>query len=166
MKKCVFAGSFDPPTTGHKKVVESCLQMFDEVVVAVMINTSKTCLLTIDERLELLKKLFAKDKAVKVRSFGGAAVDLLREEDTVFYVRGVRDTIDFEYEKRDYFASKKLMPQMVTLFIPAEQEQIQVSSTLVRNSLVFDKQWSEYVPEEISQDLRNLTEKKKCSKNK
>ena len=166
MKKCVFAGSFDPPTTGHKKVVETCLQLFDEVVVAVMNNTSKSCLLTVDERKELLKKLFAKNKAVKVRSFGGAAVDLLKEEDTVFYIRGVRDTIDFEYEKRDLFASKKLMPQMVTLFIPAEQEQVQVSSTLVRNSLTFNKQWSEYVPEEIEKDLQKLTEKKRCLKDK
>lgn len=166
MRKCVFAGTFDPPTAGHKKVVENCLKLFDEVVVAVMNNTSKNCLLTVEERLGLLNKIFADNSAVRVRSFGGAAVDLLKEENTVFYVRGVRDCIDFEYEKRDFFASKKLMPEMVTLYIPAEQEQIQISSTLVRNSIAFDKEWGDFVPEEIAQDLQKLSEKKKCSKNK
>lgn len=166
MKKCVFAGTFDPPTTGHKTVVENCLKLFDEVVVAVMNNTSKNCLLTAEERLALLNKIFKDESGVKVRSFGGAAVDLLKEEGTVFYVRGVRDCIDFEYEKRDLFASRKLMPEMVTLFIPAEQEQLQVSSTLVRNSFAFDKEWKDYVPEEIVKDLQIISEKKRCSKDK
>lgn len=166
MKKCVFAGTFDPPTVGHKTVVEHCLQLFDEVVVAVMINTSKRCFLEVAERVNLLEKLFAGNPAVRVREYGGAAVDLLREEDTPFYVRGVRDCIDFEYEKRDAFASKKLMPQMVTLFIPAEQEQLQVSSTLVRNSIVFEKDWADYVPEEIAEEVKILGEKKRCSKGK
>lgn len=166
IKKCVFAGTFDPPTVGHKTVVENCLKIFDEVVVAVMNNTSKNCLLTIEERLALLGKIFKGEKGVKVRAFGGAAVDLLKEENTVFYVRGVRDTIDFEYEKRDLFASKKLMPEMVTLFIPAGQEQVQISSTLVRNSLAFDKEWGDYVPAEIADDLKILSEKKKCLKDR
>lgn len=166
MKKCIFAGTFDPPTVGHKAVVESCLRLFDEVVVAVMNNTAKNSLLTVEERLELLNKIFKDNGSVRVRSFGGAAVDLLREENTVFYVRGVRDCIDFEYEKRDFFASKKLMPEMVTLYIPAEQDRLQISSTLVRNSLAFDKEWGDYVPEEITQDLQKISEKKRCSKNK
>lgn len=160
MKKCVFAGTFDPPTVGHKGVVENCLKLFDCVVVAVVNNSAKNCFLTVDERVGLLNKIFGGNPAVKVRSFGGAAVDLLKEEDTVFYVRGVRDCMDFEYEKRDLFASKKLMPEMVALFVPAEQEKLQVSSTLVRNSLHFDKEWGEYVPEEIKQDLKKLAEKK------
>lgn len=58
MKKCVFAGTFDPPTSGHKSVVETCLKIFDEVVVAVMVNTSKRPLLTENQRAQLLKKLF------------------------------------------------------------------------------------------------------------
>lgn len=166
MKKCVFAGSFDPPTVGHKAVVENCLKIFDEVVVAVMRNTSKNCLLTIEERLDFLSRIFADNPAVKVRAFDGAAVDILKQEDTVFYVRGVRDCIDFEYEKRDFLASKKLMPEMVTLYIPAEQGQLQVSSTLVRNSITFDKEWGEYVPEEIAEDLKIIAENRKCSKDR
>lgn len=160
MKKCVFAGTFDPPTTGHKAVVENCLRIFDEVVVAVMVNSAKHSYFTVEERLALLNKLFKDKKGVKVTYFYGAAVDLLQRENTAFYVRGVRNTIDFEYENADYFASKKLMPGLVEIYFPAEQDKIQVSSTLVRNSVKFNKDYKDYIPEEILDDVIKLTEGK------
>jgi len=79
MKKCVFAGTFDPPTKGHVQIVEKCLKIFDETVVAVMVNPEKTPFLSVDERENLLKKLFAGEPRVKVRTFYGAAVDLLKQ---------------------------------------------------------------------------------------
>ncbi|MCD8040218.1 MAG: pantetheine-phosphate adenylyltransferase [Clostridia bacterium] len=160
MKKCVFAGTFDPPTQGHRAVVETCLKIFDEVVVAVMVNTAKTPFLTVEERVYLLKKLFGEGGRVKVISFYGAAVDLLKQEDTVFYVRGVRNTVDFEYENADYFASKKLMPELVEVYIPAPQDILQVSSTLVKNSVKFGKDYSAYIPQEIADDMKKLLEGK------
>ena len=156
MKKCVFAGTFDPPTTGHKSVVSDCLKIFDEVVVAVMLNTSKTPLFSVEERTNLLKKLFKDEKRVNVISFEGAAVDLLDKENTPFYVRGVRNTIDFEYETADYFASKKLKKDLVEIYIPAEQDNLHISSTLVKNSIKFNKDFKEYIPEEILPDIEKL----------
>ncbi len=158
MKKCVFAGTFDPPTSGHKKVVEDCLALFDEVVVAVMINTGKKPLLPPEKRAALLSKLFCNEERVRVVVFGGAAVDILEKENTVFYVRGIRNTVDLEYENADFYANKKLKPDMITLYIPAEQDQIQVSSTLVRNSVKFEKDYSDYVPEEIRGDFMRYME--------
>lgn len=160
MKKCVFAGTFDPPTSGHRAVVDTCLKIFDEVVVAVMVNTKKSPLLSEKQRKILLEKLFCGNPAVKVVIFEGAAVDLLKQENTVFYVRGVRSGIDFEYETADYYASKKLMPGLVELYIPAEQDKIQVSSTLVKNSIKFKKQLFDYVPEEIESDFLAMLEEK------
>lgn len=160
MKKCVFAGTFDPPTVGHKGVVESALKIFDKVTVAVLINTQKQCLFSLEERLELLRGLFKDNERVKVMSFDGAAVDLLRAEDTPFYVRGVRDALDFEYENRDFFASKKLMPQMVAVYIPAEQPVLHVSSTLVRNSVKFKKEFADYIPQEIRRQVMKMLEEK------
>lgn len=160
MKKCVFAGTFDPPTSGHKSVVETCLKIFDEVVVAVMVNTSKRPLLTENQRAQLLKKLFKDNPAVKVTIFEGAAVDLLKRENTVFYVRGVRGATDFEYETTDYYASKKLMPELVEIYLPAEQDKVQVSSTLVKNSVRFKKQLFDYVPAEIEADFLAMLEEK------
>lgn len=160
MKKCVFAGVFDPPTIGHKRIVGDCLKIFDEVVVAVMNNTVKTPLFSEEERERLLLKLFEGDSRVKIVVFDGAVVDLLEREKTPFYVRGIRNTVDFEYENQNFFASKKLMPDLVTVYLPAEQENLQVSSTLVKNSIRFKKDYSDYIPEEIKELLKQMLEKK------
>ncbi|MGN1373608.1 MAG: pantetheine-phosphate adenylyltransferase [Candidatus Coproplasma sp.] len=159
-KICVFAGSFDPPTVGHLAVVEKSLKIFDGVTVALMINPAKTCLFTEEERLQLLEELFADNPKVKVIKFEGCAVDLLEREQTPFYVRGVRDSIDFEYENRDNFASKKLKEDLITIYLPAEQEELHVSSSLVRNSIKFKKDYERYIPEKILKTLKKFLEKK------
>ena len=160
MKKCVFAGTFDPPTVGHADVVANSLKIFDEVVVAVLENPQKSTLLSVGQRLKLLKKLFSGEPRVSVRAFGGTAVDLLREEGTPFYVRGVRDAIDFEYENRNHYASKRLMDDIVTVYLPCEQQHMYVSSTLVRNSVKFKKEYADLVPAAISADLKAMLEDK------
>ncbi len=160
MKKCVFAGSFDPPTVGHKRVVENCLKLFDEVVVAVLINPDKTAMFTTEERTALLKKLFSKQSNVRVTAFEGAAVDLLEKENTPFYVRGIRNTVDFEYENANFFANKKLKNDIVTVYFPAEQDDLQISSSLVRSSFKFKKNCSQYIPAEIYGDIEKLIKDK------
>ncbi len=158
MKKCVFAGTFDPPTVGHKYVIDCCEKIFDEVVVAVMVNTGKTPLLTAEQRVELIKKLYAGSSCVRVISFDGAAVDLLERENTPFYVRGVRDALDFEYENRDFYASKRLKEDLIEIYIPSVQEDRHISSSLVKNSVKFKKDYADYLPAEIRQDFIKLTE--------
>lgn len=160
MKKCVFAGTFDPPTVGHERIVTDCLKLFDAVVVAVLENTDKRCLFTVEERLDLLNKMFCGETRVKVLSFSGAVVDLLERENTPFYVRGVRNTVDFEYENQNFFANKKLKKDIITLYMPAEQNALQVSSTLVRNSAHFNKDYGDYIPEKIREDVTRLFRKK------
>lgn len=160
MKKCVFSGTFDPPTAGHKKIIEKCLALFDEVVVAVMVNTDKKPLLSEEERKRLLEKLFFGENRIRVVVFEGAAVDILEKENTPFYVRGVRNTIDFEYENANYFANKKLKNDIVTIYIPAEQEDLQISSTLVKNSVKFHKDYADYLPEEIRLDFLEMLKTK------
>lgn len=156
MKKCVFSGTFDPPTTGHESIIENCLKIFDEVVVAVMVNPDKRPFITEADRLKLLQKLYADEPRVRVINFHGAAADLLEKEQTPFYVRGVRDGIDLDYENRNFFATKKLKNDCVTLYIPAEQEKLHVSSTLVRNSAAFEKEYLQYIPAPIQKDLLSI----------
>lgn len=159
-KKCVFAGTFDPPTTGHERIIEKCLAIFDEVVVAVMLNPEKRPFLSENERISLLKKLFSGENRVKIISFDGAAVDLLERENTPFYVRGVRNTVDFEYENMNYFASKKLKKDIIEIYLPAEQEDLHVSSTLVKNSVKFKKEYKDYIPEKIRAEFLKIMENK------
>ena len=160
MKKCVFSGTFDPPTSGHKKIIEKCLTIFDEVVVAVMVNPDKMPLLSEEERKTLLLKLFEGESRVRVEIFEGAAVDILERENTPFYVRGVRNTLDFEYENQNFFANKKLKDDIITIYIPSEQDSLHISSTLVKNSVKFQKDFVGYVPEEIYGDFIKMIEDK------
>lgn len=156
MKKCVFAGTFDPPTVGHAEVVDKCLKIFDEVVVAVMVNHEKTPLLSVEQREKLLNKLYSDEPRVKVRTFYGLAVDLLKEENTPFYVRGVRNTVDFEYENQDRFASEKLYGDMVTVYIPAKQDSLHISSSAVKTCIKFKADFDEYLPPRIRADVLRL----------
>ncbi len=149
MKKCVFAGSFDPFTVGHEDTVRKSLLVFDEVVVALAENKQKKCMFPPEVREEMIRATFAGDARVRVLRWEGVIVDLLRREGTHIYVRGIRNTVDFEYENADFFASRDLDEDLVTLYIPAEQRHLHISSTLVKNCIAFQKPYREYVPEAV-----------------
>lgn len=149
MKKCVFAGTFDPFTVGHGDTVKKCLALFDEVVVAVAENKQKSCMFTAKEREEMIRAVYADEPRVRTLVWKGVVVDLLKAENTRFYVRGLRNAVDFEYENADFFASRDLDEEMITLYIPSEQKHLHVSSTLVKNSIAFNKPIEQYVPEAV-----------------
>lgn len=149
LKKCVFAGTFDPFTAGHADTVKKCLKLFDEVIVAVAENKKKACMFSLEERAEMIRRTYAEEPRVRAVCWDGVIVDLLKRENTPFYVRGVRNTIDFEYENADYFASKDLDGEMITLYFPAERNLLHVSSTLVKNCIAFGKPFQGYVPASV-----------------
>ena len=149
MKKCVFAGTFDPFTVGHADTVKKSLALFDEVVVAVAENKRKTCRFSLEERVEMIKILDEDEPRVRVLPWNKTIVELLKAEDTRFYVRGVRNTVDFEYENADFFASRDLDGEMITLYLPAERAHLHVSSTLVKNCMDFGTPFKDYVPDKI-----------------
>lgn len=149
MKKCVFAGTFDPFTVGHADTVEKALALFDEVVVAVAVNRNKACYFTAEERLAMIEAVYRKEARVRVLSWDGIIADLLEKENTPFYVRGVRGAVDYEYETADFFASRKLSKTLIPVYFPAEQEHLHVSSTIVRNSIAYGTPYRDYVPAEV-----------------
>lgn len=146
MKKCVFAGTFDPFTVGHEDTVRKCLRLFDEVVVALAENRQKRAMFVPEVREEMIRAVFSGEPRVRVVRWEGVIVDLLRREGTDIYVRGVRNAVDFEYENADFFASRDLSDTLITLYLPAEQKHLQVSSTLVKNCIAFGKPYRDYVP--------------------
>ena len=149
-RKCVFSGSFDPPTLGHKAVIESALEIFDEVVVAVMVNPQKKPYFSQEEREEMLKLTCPSDR-IRVVFFEGTVAELLEKEKTNAYVRGIRNTVDFEYENANYFATKKLNQKVIPVYLPCPQELLHVSSSMVKNSLLFGTPISEYVTKEVEE---------------
>ena len=155
IKKCVFAGTFDPPTLGHKAVIEDCLKIFDEVVVAVLTNPQKQPKFTLEQRQEMLR-LTVDNKRMRIRDFAGTATSLLEEEQTPFYVRGIRNGVDLDYENANFYASKKLDKNFTAIYIPCPQELLHVSSSMVKNSLQFQTPIDEYVTREVKTYIDDL----------
>lgn len=148
-RKCVFAGTFDPPTLGHCELIGTCAKLFDEVVVALLVNPDKAPCFTTEQRKEMLALCVGDWKNVTVKEYWGTIAELLEQEQTPFYVRGIRNTVDFEYENANFFASKKLNGEMVAIYLPCSQELLHVSSSIVRNSLRFQTPIAEYVTKEV-----------------
>ncbi len=161
MKKCIFAGTFDPPTLGHKDIVLKCIELFDEVIVAILINPNKKPLFSEEARLTMLKKVFAGYPNVRVLSYDGLTVDLLRREGAKFYVRGIRNGTDYDYEAQLNYINMDMYKEMSTVFLPTRQEYLHISSSLVKDALRFGKNVDSYVPEEIREDLRKYIEEAK-----
>ena len=151
VKKCVFAGTFDPPTLGHKSLVDECLKIFDEVVVAIMVNPRKQPCFTLEQREEMLALTVNNNPRVRIVSTVGTVAELLQKENTKFYVRGIRNSIDLDYENANFYASKKLDPDLMAVYLPCPQELLHVSSSMVRNSLKFHTPIDEYVTKEVQE---------------
>lgn len=157
-KKCVFAGTFDPPTLGHKAVIESCLNVFDEVVVAILVNPNKKPYFTAEERKKMLS-LTVKSERMRVVEFSGTVAELLEKENTNIYVRGLRNATDFDYETADFYATKKLNESVTAFYLPCPQELLHVSSSIVRNSLRFHTPIDEYVTQEVKEYIEGTQRK-------
>lgn len=138
MKKiAICPGSFDPPTHGHLNIVERSLKLFDQVIVAVAFNTSKTGLFTPLERVEMLKALFKNKKNVRVDSFEGLLVDYARKNKAVAILRGLRTVPDYEYELQMSLANKMMAPDIETVFMMTESAYSHISSSLIKEIVRF-----------------------------
>ncbi len=158
-RKCIFAGTFDPPTIGHKAILEDCLRLFDEVVVAVLVNPQKTPCFSLEQRKEMLALLFPRESKIKIIDFQGTVAELLERENTIFYVRGVRNSTDLDYENANFYASRKLNEKVTAVYLPCRQEHLHISSSMVRNSLQFQTPIDEYVTEEVKEYILKNTKK-------
>ena len=148
-KKCIFAGTFDPPTLGHKSIIETCLKMFDEVVVAFPVNPAKEPYFSLSARKEMFGLMFPNESRIRFVETDGTIAELLQAEGTEFYVRGIRNSTDFDYENANFYATKKLFPAVEAIYLPCPQELMHVSSSMVKNSLRFHTPIDEYVTPEV-----------------
>lgn len=153
-RKCIFAGSFDPPTLGHKAVVEASLQLFDEVVIALLVNPQKQPFFSVEQKKEMLALDYGNEPRVRVVTFEGTVAELLEKENTKFYVRGIRGCVDLDFENANFYASKKLDSALIAVYLPCPQELLHVSSSMVRNSLKFGTPIDEYVSEAVKKYLK------------
>lgn len=135
-RKAVFPGSFDPFTRGHLDVLVSSLRVFDNVIVAVGHNNSKSGLFTIDERIEIIKESVNTLKNVEVKSYTGLTIDFCNRIEAGFIIRGIRSTTDFDFEQVIAQANFKMSPNIQTVFIPSSAECSFITSTVVRDVIL------------------------------
>jgi len=128
----VCPGSFDPIHNGHVDIIDRCCPLFDEVVVAVLRNTSKEPLFSIDERVEILREVLAGHPRCRVESFSGLLVDFMREIGARTIVRGLRAVSDFESEFQMALMNRRLDPRVETVFLTPKEEYSYLSSRLTK----------------------------------
>ena len=157
MKTAIFPGSFDPFTRGHEAVVEQALQLFDLVVIAIGDNVSKNSLLSLKNRLRLIRRLYENNPKVECVAYSTLTGDLAREVGAQAFIRGVRNTIDFEYERTMAQTNRRLFPEITTLLLFTPPELADVSSSTVRELLQFGHDVSEMMPKGI--EIENYIEK-------
>jgi pantetheine-phosphate adenylyltransferase len=137
-KVALFAGSFDPFTKGHLQILKKALAVFDEVVVAIMTNDSKQYLLTTDEKIQVVKEAVANLAGVRVIARPATlTTDLARQVGAQFLVRGLRNSADLEYETGIAQMNQTLAPEIQTIFLLADQDNSFVSSSMIKEVLVF-----------------------------
>lgn len=156
MKKiAICPGSFDPVTLGHLDIIERAADIFDEVIVLVMSNSSKSnSLFSIDERIDLLGRCITKNN-IKVDTYNGLLVEYAKQNDAVAIVKGLRAVSDFDWEFQQSLTNKSLNPKVETVFLTARGENMFLSSSMVKEVCALGGDISAFVPKQIVKDIYN-----------
>jgi len=133
----IAAGSFDPPTDGHLNIIDRGLKIFDKIIVAVAVNTSKQPIFEPDERLEMLREIFRNEPNVEVDAFEGLLVDYARKKGVYTILRGLRTMGDYEYESQMALANKTLDPEVEILYMMTEGKYAHLSSSIIKEIITF-----------------------------
>ena len=150
MKKiAIFPGSFDPITKGHMSVVKRAIPLFDEVIVAIGINSSKNYMFPIENRKAWIEAVFADEPKVGVRTYSGLTVDFCKTVNANFILRGLRSAADFEFEKEIAHVNRIIEAGIETLFLLTEPEYAPISSSLVREVFRYGGDITSMVPPEV-----------------
>ena len=149
MRIALCPGSFDPVTLGHLDVIRRASRLFDKIIVAVPVNPDKRFSFTLEERLDMLRILCCHEglNNVEVDSVRGLLAEYARQKGALVTVKGLRAMSDFEYEFQQALTNKKLNPQLETVFLSAEAENMFVSSSMVKQVAGFGGDISHFVPE-------------------
>ncbi len=148
MKRAVYPGSFDPMTFGHLDIVRRAASMFDELTVAVLNNTQKTPLFSVEERVNILEEATRELPNVKIDSFSGLLIDYCKDKGFQIAVRGLRAITDFEYELQIAQANRQMSKDALdTIFLTTSLEYAYLSSTSVKEFASFNGDITKCVPE-------------------
>ena len=145
-RTAVFPGSFDPVTIGHESIVKRGLPLFDELIIAIGVNSNKNYYFSLEQRLAWLKHVFGKEPKIRITSFSGLTVHFCKQQQAQYILRGIRTAADFEFEKAIAQMNKAQAPEVETVFILPVAELSAINSTIIRDIVRNGGDASPYVP--------------------
>ena len=158
MRRAIYPGSFDPVTNGHLDIIQRGCKLFDEIIVAVLVNPEKKAFFSIEERCDILRQVLEDidrgDCDVSVEGFEGLMVQYANERRADAIVRGIRAISDYEYELQMALMNRRLQPRMETVFMMPAEEYSYVSSRLVKEVFQLGAQISDLVPPLVERRMK------------
>ncbi len=146
MNRAVFPGSFDPITIGHQSVIERALPLFDEIIIAIGINSTKNSMFDIKTRIQWIKDSFKNSPKIRVESYSGLTVDFCKEQKADYILRGLRTAADFEFERGIGQVNKLMDNKIETIFMLTSTAHTPISSSIVRDVVKHKGDISNLVP--------------------
>lgn len=154
MSTAICPGSFDPITFGHLDIIGRAAMIFDEVVVCIMVNSTKTSpMFPMDERVDMVRRVVSRYPNVRVETSGGLLAEYAKSFENPVIVKGLRAASDFEYEFQMNLINKKINPALETMFLPATEKYTFLSSSVVREMARYGAKLDGLVPDEIIGDI-------------
>jgi pantetheine-phosphate adenylyltransferase len=158
MRRAIYPGSFDPITMGHLDIIERSAKLFDEVVVALLLNLEKQPMFTTEERVEMIREVVPLSN-VRVGTFEGLLVHYAAEQQAQFVVRGIRAISDYEYELQMALMNRRLEPNVETVFLMAGEAYSYISSRLIKEVFKLGGSINGLVPELVENRMRDKISK-------
>ena len=148
MRKAIFPGSFDPITLGHEDIIRRGITLFDEIVIAIGVNSEKKYMFSLEERKQFLEETFKDEPKVSIITYEGLTIDLCKKINANFILRGLRNPADFEFEKAIAHTNRR-MSKIETVFLLTAAKTSYISSSIVRDVIRNKGQSELLVPEAV-----------------
>jgi pantetheine-phosphate adenylyltransferase len=148
MKKAIFPGSFDPLTSGHFDIITRGVKLFDELIIAIGINSDKKYMFSLEQRKKFIEDSFPDNPKIKIVSYKGLTVDFCEKNEVEFILRGLRNPADFEFEKAIAHTNRDLGP-IETVFLLTAASTSYISSSIVRDVIRHNGDYTKLVPEKV-----------------
>lgn len=155
-RRAIYPGTFDPLTNGHVDIIARACHLFDEVIVAILVNPGKQPMFTIDERVEMLnEELGPRFPRVRIETFEGLLVDYAMKCGAQAIIRGVRSVKDYEYELPMILMNRRLNPLVETVMIVASEDTSYISSSLIKEVFSLGGTIDGLVPDRVVERMKN-----------
>ena len=155
MKIAIYPGSFDPVTIGHLNIIRRCANIFDKLIVCVMVNAGKNPMFTLEERVDLIRRVTSDLPNVEVDSSSELLAEYAKRRGSCVIVKGLRAGSDFENEFQMALINKKINPELDTMFLTAESQYMYLSSSIVKELGSYGVELADFLPEEIIPDFQS-----------